>query len=151
MSKLVIQTQYCENYGDEQNPRWKFKGGSTYVVPNITPEQAERIAAQGIPTLSKLIEYSGTMTREYILDYRVREDDFVPCEPWETPIVCQFADGSWCASEETINDEYGYLRSDIGRKLAVWTMLPEGGREDYTVEYYDRSGKFMVLEALSPA
>lgn len=149
--KLVIQTQYCENYGDEAQPRWKFKGGSTYVVPNITPAQATRIEAEGIPTLSSLIEYSGPMTREYILDYTVREDDFAVCEPWETPTVCRYAEGAWHASEEVINGEYGYLRSDIGRKLSVWTMLPQGERQDFAVEYYDRNGKIMVLEVLTPA
>ena len=149
--KLVIQTQYCENYGDEESPHWKFKGGSTYVVPNITPDQAARIEREGIPTLSGLIEYDNPMTREYILDYSVREDDFTPCEPWETPTVCRYAEGAWHASEEVLNDEYGYLRSDIGRKLSVWTMLPQGERQDYAVEYYDRQGKIMVLEVLTPA
>jgi hypothetical protein len=147
--KLVIQTQYCENYGDADQPRWKFKGGSTYIVANITPAQATRIEAEGIPTLCSLIEYSNPMTREYILDYSVREDDFAACEPWETPTICKYAEGQWHASEETLNDEYGYLRADIGRKLAVWTMLPRGQRGDYAVEYYDRSGKIMVLEALT--
>ena len=41
--KLVIQTQYKENYsanndgwdGPSENDHWKFKGGSTYVVGNI--------------------------------------------------------------------------------------------------------------------
>jgi hypothetical protein len=149
--KLVIQTQYCENYGDEDQPHWKFKGGSTYVVQNITTAQAQRIEAEGIPTLSSLIEYSNPMSREYILDYSVRDDDYAVCEPWETPIVCRYAEGEWYASEETLNDEYGYLRSDIGRKLAVWTMLPQGERGDYTVEYYDRAGKIMTLEVLTPA
>ena len=149
--KLVIQTQYCENYGDEESPRWKFKGGSTYVVQNITPEQAVRVTAEGIPTLRGLIEYSNPMSQEYILDYSVQFNDFEVCEPWETPTVCSYSEGAWHASEETLNDEYGYLRSDIGRKLAVWTMLPEGQRGDYTVEYYDRQGKIMTLEVLTPA
>ena len=41
--KLVIQTQYKENYsahnedwvGPSENDHWKFKGGETYVVANI--------------------------------------------------------------------------------------------------------------------
>lgn len=149
--KLVIQTQYCENYGDEDQPHWKFKGGSTYIVQDITPKQAQRIASEGIPTLTQLIEYSNPVTREYILDYSVREDSFEACEPWETPVVCRYAEGQWYASEEVLNGEYGYLRGDIGRKLSVWTMLPEGKREDYAVEYYDRNGKVMVLEVLTTA
>jgi hypothetical protein len=149
--KLVIGTQYRENYGSESEPYWKFKGGSTYVVENITAGQRERIEREGIPTLKSLIEYSGPMTEEYILDYSIVEDSAPIGEPWETPTVCVYSDGAWHASTETLNDEYGYLRSDIGRKLEIYTMLPEGGRGDYTVEYYDRAGKIMILDRLTPA
>ena len=45
--KLVIQTQYKENYGahdwngEGECPQyWKFKGGETYVVPNVDPNTA---------------------------------------------------------------------------------------------------------------
>ena len=149
--KLVIGTQYRENYGSADEPYWKFKGGSTYVVENITAAQQARIERDGIPTLKGLIEYSSPMTEEYILDYSIVADDAPVGEPWETPTVCQYAEGAWHASRETLNDEYGYLRSDIGRKLEVYTMLPQGERGDYTVEYYDRQGKIMVLEVLTPA
>ena len=149
--KLVIGTQYCENYGDEREAHWKYKGGTTYVVENITPTQRERIEREGIPTLKQLIEYKTSMTEEYILDYSVVEDDAPIGEPWETPTVCQYAEGAWHASIETLNDEYGYLRADIGRKLEVYTMLPEGERKDYTCEYYDRQGRVMVLERLTAA
>lgn len=149
--KLVIGTQYCENYGDEHNPRWKFKGGSTYVVEGITASQRDRIEREGINTLRSLIEYSNPMTREYVLDYSVVEDSAPAGEPWETPTVCRYAEGQWHASIETLNDEYGYLRSDIGRKLEVYTMLPMGERENYSVEYYDREGRVMSLERLTAA
>ena len=149
--KLVIGTQYRENYGSADEPYWKFKGGSTYVVENITPAQRARIERDGIPTLRGLIEYSDPMTEEYILDYSVVEDSAPVGEPWETPTVCAYSDGAWHASTETLNDEYGYLRQDIGRKLEIYTMLPRGERGDYTVEYYDRAGKIMTLEALTPA
>lgn len=149
--KLVISTQYCENYGDLHTPHWKFKGGSTYVVRDITPAQQKRIESEGINTLRCLIEYSNPMTREYILDYTVVEDDTPVGEPWDTPTVCVYSEGAWHASRETQNDEYGYLRSDIGRKLEIYTMLPLGERKDYSVEYYDREGKIMVLEVLTPA
>ena len=149
--KLVIGTQYCENYGDEREPHWKYKGGTTYVVRAITPAQQKRIECEGIPTLKRLIEYKSSMTEEYVLDYSVVEDSAPEGEPWETPVVCQYAEGKWHASVETLNDEYGYLRQDIGRKLEIYTMLPQGERGDYTVEYYDRRGKIMTLEVLTPA
>ena len=43
--KLVIQTQFKENYGahdwdgPDNNHYWKFKGGSTYIVSDVEREQ----------------------------------------------------------------------------------------------------------------
>ena len=55
MQTLVIQTQYKENYGahdwdgkGECPQYWKFKGGSTYFVTNLTSEQPIKIANGGI-------------------------------------------------------------------------------------------------------
>ena len=149
--KLVIYTQVRENYGDETNPRWKYKGGETYVVRDISEAQRERIQRQGIPTLSALIEYSNPASEEYVRDYDIVADNVRECDPWESVIECTYSEGAWHASVETLNNEYGYLRSDIGRKLAVYTMLPGGERGDYTVEYYDRQGARMDVERLTAA
>ena len=61
--KLVIQTQFKENYGahdwdgEGECPQyWKFKGGETYVFPNLIPNDVTRIRESGIPTLGNLIE-----------------------------------------------------------------------------------------------
>ncbi len=32
MKKILIQTQYQENYGTPNDPYWKFKGGEDYLV-----------------------------------------------------------------------------------------------------------------------
>ena len=86
MSKLVIHTQYKENYGAHDwdgegvcPQYWKFKGGDTYVVENLTSTQIQKIVDNGIPTLSKLIEYSNDYAKEYILDWSVEEDSKVVC------------------------------------------------------------------------
>jgi hypothetical protein len=80
MQTLVIQTQYKENYGahdwdgkGECPQYWKFKGGSTYFVTNLTSEQITKIANGGIPTLSKLIEHKSDYCEEYILDWEIRD------------------------------------------------------------------------------
>ena len=61
--KLVIQTQYLENYNcdnpGEGNDYWKPKGGSTYVVENVDPRDA-RIRI--VPEIKKLIEYDDVMS-----------------------------------------------------------------------------------------
>lgn len=156
--KLVIQTQYCENYGahdwngEGECPQyWKFKGGETYVVPNLSSDQVTQVIDRGIPTLRALIEYSNEASREYILDWSVHDDADVVAEPWETPFELFWEQGRWVARRTVKNDEYGYMRADIGSKTESYDMLMEGGRENYTVEYRDPSGKIMTLEALTPA
>ena len=81
--KLVIQTQYKENYAAHNEDyvqgvsvdHWKFKGGSTYVVENITPAQARNIEMDGIPHLTALIEERNESFEEYILDHDIVADD----------------------------------------------------------------------------
>ena len=156
--KLVIQTQYCENYGahtwdgEGECPQyWKFKGGETYVVPNLGQDQVTQVIEQGIPTLRALIEYSNEASREYILDWSVQDDADVVGEPWETPFELYWEQGRWVARRSVKNDEYGYLRADIGSKTEQYDMMMEGGRENYTVEYRDPAGKIMDLEVLTAA
>ena len=156
--KLVIQTQYCENYGahtwdgEGECPQyWKFKGGETYVVPNLSQDQVTQVIEQGIPTLRALIEYSNEASREYILDWSVQDDTDVVGEPWETPFELYWEQGRWVARRSVKNDEYGYLRADIGSKTEQYDMMMEGGRENYTVEYHDPSGEIISLEVLTAA
>ena len=111
----------------------------------------QRIQREGIPVLTALIEYANPAAEEYVRAYDVVADNVRECDPWESVIECTYSEGAWHASVETLNDEYGYLRSDIGRKLAVYTMLPEGERGDYTEEYYDKAGARMDVERLTAA
>ena len=43
MSKLYIFTQNYENYGSENDPYWKAKGGSDYFVPDFDGDEATTI------------------------------------------------------------------------------------------------------------
>ena len=74
MQTLVIQTQHKENYGahnwdgtGECPQHWKFKGGNTYFVSDLTSKQINKIAQGGIPTLEKLIDFT-TWIKEKIKD-----------------------------------------------------------------------------------
>lgn len=156
--KIVIQTQVKENYGahdwngEGECPQyWKFKGGSTYVVPNLTPEQAIRVREFGMPTLTALIEERSDSYEEYILDWSVRDDDAEVCEPWETPYELSWEAGRWVARRVIQNGEYGYMRRDIGSKTEQYDMLMGGGRDNYTVEYRDPEGEILRLEDLTAA
>jgi hypothetical protein len=44
MNKLVINTQYLENYGTQEDPYMKFKGGNTFVLPNCGELDSNEIA-----------------------------------------------------------------------------------------------------------
>ena len=138
--KLVIDTQFCENYGAHawdghgQCPQhWKFKGGETYVVLNITPAQQARIERDGIPTLAGLIEYSNDGSKEYIISYRVVEDDAQAGEEWETPYELAYVDSKWIACRFVPAEDY-WTPGFVG-KSEQYEMLPEGGRSAYECEY----------------
>ena len=80
MQTLIITTQHRENYGahdwngEGECPQyWKYKGGSTYFVTDLTDKQINKIAQNGIPTLSAMIETINESFEEYILDWEIRD------------------------------------------------------------------------------
>lgn len=145
MSKLVINTQYKENYSDEPNkPYWKFKGGDTYVVRELSAAAIRTIAEEGIPTLTKLIESANEYSEEYILDWEIVEDDAPECEEWETPWSLNYdREDGWVARKETPNGEYGYMKADIEAKLEIYGML-EGGKRYWYNCYYLVEGEYLT-------
>lgn len=79
--KLVIYTQYRENYGahswdgEGECPQyWKNKGGSTYVVAGIEPDP--EAIAKFVPKAVKHFncEYKNNYAEEYVLDWYVADD-----------------------------------------------------------------------------
>ncbi len=75
MAKLVIETQYMENYDvDEvtEEGYWKFKGGNTFIVDNVDVNNIQSVANEIIP----LIEYDNSMSREFVLEWTVENDDW---------------------------------------------------------------------------
>jgi hypothetical protein len=81
MSKLIISTQYIENYGSPSEPYWKFKGGSEYVVKGLDfdadYEWAEARVERIINQIRDRVEISNDMCEEYILGYEVVADDYL--------------------------------------------------------------------------
>ena len=147
--KLVISTQYRENYGDSESPYWKFKGGDTYVVKNISERDASRIRENGIPTLASLINYSNSMSSEEVIGFSILEDDAVVCEDWESPIelVYNKSDGCWYFTRFTKND--GSFRTPIASRFERW-IQEEGSRErsDYEATFYMTDGSVVAYEDL---
>ena len=71
---IVIRTQYRENYGTEDQPYWKFKGGSEYKVTNV-PTNA--IIHEVVDAVRSEVEYNGPMSEQYILDWSVEDDGYL--------------------------------------------------------------------------
>ena len=138
--KIVIQTQVRENYGDANKPYWKFKGGETYIVPNLSVEQTLKIKDKGIPTLMALIESNSDMFEEYVQNWAILDDDLVVTDPWETPYNLYWEQGRWVARRIVKNGEYGYMRAEVASKVEKYDMLMAGGRESYEAIYTMRNG-----------
>lgn len=82
--KLIIFTQFCENYGahdwdgkGECPQYWRSKGGSEYSIP----VKLDFILANGQAGLAKLvetarpqIEHSNEYSEEYIINWELFED-----------------------------------------------------------------------------
>jgi hypothetical protein len=140
--KVVINTQYRENYGEPGSPHWKFKGGDVYVIPNTAAlSRGER------EELRNLIEYSNEMAEEYISSTHIVGDDQVVRDEWEAPIVlARGEDGRWTASVVHVND--GQFIDGIATKSETWTLLPEGERQDYTAVYTMTDDRTLTEEGL---
>ena len=54
MAKLVIETQYMENYDvDEvtEDGYWKFKGGNTFITDDVDVNNVQSVANEIIPLI----------------------------------------------------------------------------------------------------
>jgi len=149
MSKLVIHTQHKENYGahdwdgkGECPQYWKFKGGNTYVVRDLSSAHINKIADQGIPTLTKLIESKSEAWEEYILGWEIVDNSAKECDDWESVIEFQWSIDRWTCLRVTNNDEYGYMRREILAKSEQWIPLEGGDRSDYKCQYKTAKGWF---------
>jgi len=147
--KIVITTQVRENYGDANKPYWKFKGGDTYVVPDLTVEQTIKVKENGIPTLKALIETRSDMFEEYVVDWAILDNDAVVCEAWETPFELRWIGGRWVANRTVENGEYGYMNQRVDLRTEEYDMLMAGGRENYRVVYTMRNGDVVTGEEVN--
>jgi hypothetical protein len=71
MAKLLITTQTYENYGTADEPYWKPKGGSDYVVKKINVNKV----TETVMGVRSQIECDNYAFRESIIDFSVVADD----------------------------------------------------------------------------
>ena len=161
MQTLVIHTQYRENYAfcnegyvhGTSEAYWKFKGGSTYFVTDLTQAQINKIVDGGIPTLTNLIEYYNEASEEYILDWEIRDlgkngDGKGPiCDPWETPVQFFYEDGWKCRTHHTPHPEYTHFADGITGRAEQWTPGVGNTRNDYQCQYKTKNGWFDQKDA----
>ena len=72
MSKLYIFTQNYENYGSEEIPRWKAKGGSDYFVYDFDGDEATTIML-----VRDQIECDNPFYRSQIAGWEVVPNDYM--------------------------------------------------------------------------
>ena len=71
--KLVITTQFWENYGSAHNPYWKAMGGNDYFVKIVTDETA----LDFMMSVKNVVEHWDDYTKEYIIGWSVEADDYL--------------------------------------------------------------------------
>ena len=145
MKKLVITTQYLENYGDKENPYMKFKGGSTYVMPNcgdLNENQIATIVAQVKPFICLDFEKSNGGCDEYITDVAVVSLGKKVCDDWDTVTNFWLTDGQVGFMKVTDNREHGWMKAGILEKTESWF----NDRENYKAEFLMEDGEFVIGE-----
>lgn len=161
--KLVINTQYKENYGahdwdgvGECPQYWKFKGGSTYVVENITSSVLFTGSASAnalyeiVDKIKASICSADEYSEEYILDWEMANDDAAVCEEWESPIQLFFTDGLWSAMKVDNNrGDMGYRREEILEVTETWNYESKGERSNYKSEYLMEDGARLPYSELN--
>lgn len=76
--KLVVKTQYYENYGDEVNPRFKPKGGCDYIAAHLPYTKVIELGEAGLLTIvnkAAKVFVDNPYVHEYIVDWELLEDD----------------------------------------------------------------------------
>ena len=149
MQKLVIQTQYRENYaypdwdGKGECPQaWKFKGGSTYVINSFKDFNK---VTEVMKQLDALITIGNEGFEEYILSWEIVPQSRKVCEDWETVTQLWLNPvGKWEALKITNNRDDGWMRSEILEKTESWIMAPNNERVQYKAEYLMEDGDFAI-------
>ena len=70
---LVIHTQYRENYGTEDRPYLKNKGGQEYKVKNVPSNENITTIIENINN----IEYSNSMSQQFVIFWSIQDDDYL--------------------------------------------------------------------------
>jgi len=145
--KLIITTQYKENYGfhdwdgEGKCPQyWKYKGGTTYVYPSVDVEKADKLVA----FLKPYIEYINDAEEQYVIDYSVEPDTYVT---EDTKLALEHGQGDtryldhelWIA-DGNVWQERGYVvgsrHETKAGEMHVWHDKLELGGDQHCYGYF---------------
>ena len=73
MAKLLITTQVYENYGSADEPYWKPKGGSDYVVKKINVNKV----TETVMGVRSQIECDNEYYKESIIGWEIVANDYL--------------------------------------------------------------------------
>ena len=151
MNKLVINTQYLENYGTKENPYMKFKGGNTYVMDNcgdLEQNQVATIVAQVKPYITTDLIRSNGGCEEYIIDVSVIGQRLKVDGGLNAPTTFHIVDGKVNFMRITDNREDGWMKKEILEKTETWTHDQMGySRLNYKVSYLMEDGDICNTES----
>lgn len=152
MNKLVITTQYMENYGDMNNPYMKFKGGNTFELLNcgdLNENEVATIVAQVRPYITTTLIESNGGCEEYIIDTKVVSHSTKTVEDWETVTEFNLIGGSVNFMKVTDNREDGWMKKEILERTETWTGdMSDTKRANYNDEYLMNDGDIVSQKEL---
>lgn len=146
--KIVIHTQHRENYGahdwngeGECPQRWKNKGGDTYILRDVTVDEAMNAGDIVTKQIAPHIDSFSDMFEEFIMGWELLDD----CEPdpvqeWESPINLVLAQGRLLATQRSRFDFHN-AHGLIG-DFKQWVQV--GGRREDFVLMYEREDGSMI-------
>ncbi len=147
--KLAIYTQIRENYGahtwdgEGKCPQyWKFKGGTTYVIEDVSLDEMLETTANAagltgahilVSRLREYLEEFNDHYEEYIIDWSLLDNDIPVGEDWDVPFIITCDDGTFSASRHTKRDEY--WTEEYSSKDESYIMDYNNVRKDYKCVY----------------
>ena len=146
---VLITTQYRENYAAHNEdykhgvdePYWKFKGGSQYIIENVNLYDTEG------PTFDEIIKmvepittYSNEGSEEYVIDTELFDDTEslkLNLTDWTSPTFIKITDTGFTTSKFEDNEgEYGgYMNHNIKSLQKVWYHDKTGEVTKYIPTY----------------
>jgi hypothetical protein len=136
MAILAIDTQYLENYGDEINPHWKPKGGSTYLV---TDHSDSGVINLDVDELRNLINYRNSASEEYVIGVHMEADNYCSdFEKWQKEdAVHGLPGGVYYDTRIERCDDGVYVATEQfkgprGEFAKIWNMRPGGEQDNYS-------------------